>query len=480
MKILLVGSGLSAYGACVAFLEKKKNHNFKIDVIDIGLKESSLTKKDYVVPNSKDFEGSYFPYGINDSNSSIKLDSKRICSSHAFGGYSKVYSGSILRPKNNELINWPKDSIPKSEDYEKILSSLNFKPHKNEVSDFFLKDKLNYDYNLKNISLLGNALIAFSKIIDNDGRKIKIPFDSSYKFLEWVKEGKIEYINDSYLTQIEVKKEFLIAYIKEKNKLIKKEYSKIFLGAGCVNTTAIIDRSLFFKGSRDYFIQSSPSILQLYFKCPLKKIKDESLNLKQKDYALCKYFLEHKSRLTSGYWTHTQIGPINRIIINKLKKNLFKFLHTSISHILKIFYFSTTVLHSEIGPKILLKSKINKDKKQIIKIIEKENNSKFTNSLAIKIAVLEKFMDLYLLPIPFSNFFANKLKGNKYGGWHYGGTLPFSSKNIGRPYCDPSGEVNGLRNVYVIDSSSFPTIPGSTVALLTMANAYRIGKSCLN
>ena len=74
--------------------------------------------------------------------------------------------------------------------------------------------------------------------------------------------------------------------MKEKNKLIKKEYNKIFLGAGCVNTTAIIDRSLFSKGSRDYFIQSSPSILQLYLKCPLKKINDESLNLKQKDFVV--------------------------------------------------------------------------------------------------------------------------------------------------------------------------------------------------
>ena len=35
-------------------------------------------------------------------------------------------------------------------------------------------------------------------------------------------------------------------------------------------------------------------------------------------------------------------------------------------------------------------------------------------------------------------------------------------------------------NVFVIDSSSFPSIPGSTVALLTMANAHRIAKNSLN
>ena len=40
MKILVVGSGLSAYGACVALFEKNRNKKIKIEVIDIGLKKS--------------------------------------------------------------------------------------------------------------------------------------------------------------------------------------------------------------------------------------------------------------------------------------------------------------------------------------------------------------------------------------------------------------------------------------------------------
>ena len=150
-----------------------------------------------------------------------------------------------------------------------------------------------------------------------------------------------------------------------------------------------------------------------------------------------------------------------------------------------MFFFSTTVFHSETGMEILLKSEINcksnlEKKEQNIRIIEKTNNLKIIYSFAIKFAVLKRFFNLFLLPIPFSNFLANKLKGNKLGGWHYGGTLPFSNKNQKKPYCKPSGEVAGLKNVFVIDASSFPSIPGSTVALLTMANAYRIAKKCFN
>jgi choline dehydrogenase-like flavoprotein len=46
--------------------------------------------------------------------------------------------------------------------------------------------------------------------------------------------------------------------------------------------------------------------------------------------------------------------------------------------------------------------------------------------------------------------------------------------------CHPNGEVAGLKDVFVIDAASFPSVPASTVALLTMANAYRIAKTSIH
>ncbi len=82
MKVLVVGSGLSAYGACVALLNKKKGNKLKIDVIDIGLEDSKGIQNDNEVLNAKDIKGSFYPYGINDSNNTFKLNSKRVDSSH--------------------------------------------------------------------------------------------------------------------------------------------------------------------------------------------------------------------------------------------------------------------------------------------------------------------------------------------------------------------------------------------------------------
>ena len=93
-KVLVIGSGLSAYGACLALIEKE---NLIIDVIDIGLENSYENQQNKSIPNAKHLKGSYYPYGINDQRWLGKLISKRMSSSHAYGGYSKVYSGSILK-----------------------------------------------------------------------------------------------------------------------------------------------------------------------------------------------------------------------------------------------------------------------------------------------------------------------------------------------------------------------------------------------
>ena len=50
---------------------------------------------------------------------------------------------------------------------------------------------------------------------------------------------------------------------------------------------------------------------------------------------------------------------------------------------------------------------------------------------------------------------ADKLRGNLLGGWHYGGSLAMKENPVEPHDCLPSGEVLGLKNVFVIDASAF-------------------------
>jgi len=474
-KVLVIGSGLAAYGTVLALLEDK---NIKIDVIDIGLEEPYKNQPNQTILNSKDINGSFFPYGLNDKRWDIKIESKRLCSSHGFGGFSKVYSGSILQPQINDLKRWPSKSIPSEDDYYKIISSLKIKYKKDELENYFPLYPKNKTFNLTKKYILGNSRIAYEDNIQNE-----TPFDVSNSFKKWSKEGLINYRNNCYVMKLEFIKNKIKVFVDLIGSKKIYTYNKVFVGAGCINTTSLIDRSLYKSGERNYNIKEAPILIQLCLKLDLRKIFIKNKSSYSSKYSLCNYFLEVKSREMNDLWSHTQIGSLNRIILEKAKVKLPSFIYYFISRLHNLFNFSQTFLHSDNAPvENKLISKIttkNKKNMQTIIINEKPYLINFKISNQIKIAIICKFKQLKLIPIPFSQLIGAFFRGNRLGGWHIGGTLPMKEKSNKLSNCKSTGELNGIRNVFVIDSSGFPSIPGSSVALLTMANSYRIAKNSL-
>ena len=62
-------------------------------------------------------------------------------------------------------------------------------------------------------------------------------------------------------------------------------------------------------------------------------------------------------------------------------------------------------------------------------------------------------------------------------GCHFGGTLPMSASPSGELETDLLGRPSGWQRTHVVDSSIFPSIPATTIALLAMANARRIAET---
>lgn len=59
------------------------------------------------------------------------------------------------------------------------------------------------------------------------------------------------------------------------------------------------------------------------------------------------------------------------------------------------------------------------------------------------------------------------------GGYHYGGSVPMR-EHPASGEADLLGRPRPAKRVHVVDSSCFPTVPGSTITLTAMANAHRI------
>ena len=56
-------------------------------------------------------------------------------------------------------------------------------------------------------------------------------------------------------------------------------------------------------------------------------------------------------------------------------------------------------------------------------------------------------------------------------GWHFGGSMPMTKAPSDEMHTDLLGRPMNWNRIHVVDSSIFPSVPATTVALLAMANA---------
>ena len=63
------------------------------------------------------------------------------------------------------------------------------------------------------------------------------------------------------------------------------------------------------------------------------------------------------------------------------------------------------------------------------------------------------------------------------GAYHIGGSLPMKLRPIKETDTNLLGCPKGWQKIHVIDSSTFPSLPGTSIGLIAMANAARIASA---
>ncbi len=476
-KVAIVGTGFASWGAIIAL---KEESDLEIHVYDIGYTSAEHEWAQRPVFNAKKFLDSFFCYGVNDPNLPLKLETKRICSSHALGGHSTVYSGAILYPLDSDMVGWPKESIPSATDYEKILENLPI-IHELDMLDTYFPAKpkqtdLSAEYSkFDNTSVVGMSRIAAYKTDSDENFKIQ-PFCLTEDFLNLISTGKITYKNKCYVLLVEACGDGVRLIYKKEGVTYFDYYDAIFLGAGCVNTTAIIDRSLDLSGTREYVIRAPESTIHAFWRMSCNA--SPSLELRRKN-NLPEIFLEVRATGTGGCWSHTQLSSINEQIVEAICKRLPKFFHNAIKILKHFIYFAQSVRISEFKEAAILRSTIvkvnNLEAFQTVSIKEFPVRRNDELVSAVRLAVLNNWKSLKMIPIPFGGALADFFRGNQLGGWHFGGTVPMcENSSTTEPVCWPTGEFKAVKNLFLIDSSAFPTVPPSTVVLLTAAHAHRV------
>jgi choline dehydrogenase-like flavoprotein len=171
-------------------------------------------------------------------------------------------------------------------------------------------------------------------------------------------------------------------------------------------------------------------------------------------------------------WIHTQVSTPNEMVLSRLKVDIHKkniiqwFKRRLIEHL----FIAHGNMHSDQsnGYFIVLKKSINNNSSVLYSRREhvKSVRSIIKKSIRRLFGIFQKIRCYVLLP-----FVQNSIES---GGFHVGGTMPMTKVPEKETDTNTMGNPKDWNHIHVIDSSVFPSLPGTTIGLLAMANSARI------
>ncbi len=539
-KFLVIGSGISALGSIKALnkegiypdvydtsieieehlkdiKEKFRNSNQK-DWKESDIKNTLLkfkkNEKFFSIPKKTIFSSSFF-YG--ESQVKDDIDSEGILPpfSYALGGLAEGWGAAFLPPAKDDLKEWVYSYKDICKNFKEILQDMHVTGERDGLEKVFpvMKDDLHsLKYSNESLNLLKklkkynknpNILIGKSRLLLDTMEEKFIPYfadslvpkkqfnsfdkqriemqrdwywqvhDAIYKPSLEIKmlseEGKINLYSGRRVIDIvtNLDKTLNINFITSSGKkLSTTSYEKVFLAAGCINSSRII------LNSKKFFDKKLKVKTRGGFLLPAISLRKINPSLKIKN-TMPDFFIEILNKFFPN-WIHVQVSLQNELFENRLnwisKKIPFKAFFKSIRERVFIVFVNLNSdeaghyeLHldpnymSDYGPR-LNTTYIKKS----IKPIKKSN---------LIFQIFSIFAKAKVLVSPFS-------KSNA-GTYHVGGSFPMRRKPIKWNETNYLGELADIKNLHLVDSSTFPTLPGTTIGLLSKVMAYSITKEAL-
>ena len=533
MKVVVVGSGLSAVGALKAIVKT----GIKPTVIDVGrqldperqkikLRMSMIQPMNWSDDNVKSLAsnftadsklalpkklvlGSDYFYS-SDNSEAVKSGSFSRSSpsySLALGGFSAGWGATFLPPAESDITDWPvsRDEILKH--MRECVQNISISEPIDELSKFFPSLKNNSREVLKlstgqskllrtlrgaarsslgSPEVFGQArLMTHSKNIgDLKGCNFcghcsaGCVYDAIYKAELEVNqmrlEQQIEYLGGwKVRTIVESGSAVKVLMVNEHSGEEKNiEADRLFLAAGAVNTTRIMLQSQNMSGF-EATIKQTGGFLQPFVSAVHYPVAWPNQNTQSN------VFLEFKERKLSDRWVHVQVSQPNELAMSKLGLH-----HSTINSVRgKLAKFVSGNLlvaivntHSDHGSKYVVRigdDFVNGVAQLESKQILHPNQKSVVSVLNSRLKKIFRRKGAVALGFARQESFASV-------GYHFGSSFPMSANpklptdtdNLGRPF--------GWKHVHIVDTSVLPSIPGTSIGLLAMANAHRIASEALD
>lgn len=440
--------------------------------------------------------GSDFPYRRVPGATSFICDGADTKPSYAQGGLSTVWGAAVLPYRQQDLDGWPITADDLAPAYRAVLKWMPLSARRDDLEELFplysdtysplplsrqaisLLDSLErrktqlksqgVRFGMARLAVRGRAqenspgCVACGLCMYGCPHRLIYSSDATLQTLKT--HPNFTYLNGLTVRTVkEYAKAVRINAINQTGKAVEIDADRVFLGAGVLQTTGILLRSLE-QYDRPVTLKDSQ-----YFLLPLLRFKGTQRVSTERLHTLAQIFVEILDPKISPYTIHLQTYTYNELFRDPLVAALKQARHVfpQEAFLGRLLLFQG-YLHSLHSPQISMTLSRNGDDDEVKLVgIPNEDTRKTLGKLVRKLSGLARSTGLFPL-------FPMLQPGKPGRGFHSGGTFPMSAKP-GPNQTDVFGRVNGLSRVHAIDSTVFPSVPAATITFTVMANAYRIG-----
>jgi choline dehydrogenase-like flavoprotein len=242
---------------------------------------------------------------------------------------------------------------------------------------------------------------------------------------------------------------------------------RVYVACGAVGTTRLLLQSL---DALDHPLEMKDS---QYFLLPWLRIRGVSRPRDEALHTLCQAFVELNDPSVARHNIHLQVYGFNDVFVSLFDRMLGPLSRPArplVDVLLSRMLLIQGYLHSSVSPTIRATLRPASGR-PILTLEERPNPATRPALRRLGARLLRHTFDFKALPL------YPLLQVAPAGrGFHSGGTFPM--REVPRPFeCDVLGRPHGYSRVHVVDSTTFPTIPSTTITFTVMANAHRIASA---
>jgi ferredoxin len=424
--------------------------------------------------------GSDFPYRDTQEQTPWKSRGVSLYPSLALGGLSNTWGAAMLPHRDEDVADWPVKNADLAEHFRAVSAFTGLAAEHDDLEELFplhcanpgpLRPSVQADSVLRARVAVRAAKCEYCGLC-----MYGCPYGCIYNSADMVREmraGKnFQYQGDVIVTTVREDggKVFITGFNRRTRAPLSFEADRVYLAAGVIPTAQIILRSQSAYDRPVKLLDSQYFLFPLMLARRTPKVETESL------YTLCQLFIELCNPRISRRTVHLQIYTYNDLIGQAVRKTfgpLARPLEILARQLEQRLLIVQGFLHSDESSSIAMTLKRNGDKDclHLDALSNPETRRTVNRVLREMLRQMGRIGGMVLPPM---------LQFAEPGrGFHCGGSIPmrrepkpFESDCLGRPH--------GWTRIHAVDATVLPSVPPTTMAFCSMANAHRIGWESAN